>query len=52
MGDFFSDENALEQRLDAIETKSEKKRPSTSGIDSLEPPTAKKAKYVQEEAHS
>lgn len=50
MGDFFSGENALEQNLGSIEPKSDKKRPSTSNIESLELPSAKKAKYVLNKA--
>lgn len=46
MGDFFSDENELDTHMEATDAKANKKRPSTSGVEALELPSAKKAKYV------
>lgn len=46
MGDFFSGENELDTTMDVADVKATKKRPSTSGVEALELPSAKKAKYV------
>lgn len=44
MGDFYSEDNALDQRLELVDEKPAKKRPSTNSVESMDAPSAKKVK--------
>lgn len=46
MGDFYSEDNALEQHLESVEQKPMKKRPSTNDVETMDPPSAKKMKMA------
>lgn len=46
MGDFYSEDNALEQHLESVDQKPIKKRPSTNDVESMDLPSAKKAKLA------